>query len=196
MHRMHQKYGSVVQVSPTELSFSSLQAIETIHGQNTVFPKADFYKLLGEPSLFNFLGISEHKERRRLLNHVFSQQLLNDLEPAFDQSLRKLTAVIDEHEDKAVDIKHLFKCFAVDNAGEIFLGRSFQALSSKETPKNVKDFDLLFLSCFVTGFFPLTAQFLRKLQLPKVEELLGAMGRFYKVRVYVSYFESSSPRYM
>lgn len=41
---LHEIYGPVVRIAPDQLSFTSLEALQTIYGASNGFPKSDFYR--------------------------------------------------------------------------------------------------------------------------------------------------------
>lgn len=185
MHALHQKYGPIVRLGPNELSFTSQSAIDTIHHQNGLFTKAAVYDYIGEPSLFGMRDLAAHKERRRLLNHAFSQQYLYDMEPEFRGSLGKVIEVIDRAGGEPIDVKHWFKMYTLDNAGKAFVGASFNGLDSEETPQIAKDYDVLFNIWAGEAMFPVTMWILKRIPSAKLKHLFGAHDRIYQVCVLV-----------
>ncbi|KKY17390.1 putative benzoate 4-monooxygenase cytochrome [Phaeomoniella chlamydospora] len=79
IHELHEKYGPVVRVTPTEISFSSLSALRTIYGAGSGFERTDFYRMFdvyGAPNLFSFRSVRDHRERKKLLSHAYSNQMI------------------------------------------------------------------------------------------------------------------------
>lgn len=171
----------MVQLGPNELSFSSLETIEPIYGIGTQFRKAPAYKKMARPGIFNMRDPTAHRERRRLMNHAFSQRHLHDLEPAFRNSMKKLIARIEEKNKKALDVRHWFKMYTLDNAGEAFLGTSFGGLDSDEAPQYVKDFDMVFIAWAVEGALPVTSWLLKRIPHPKIQFFFDTDNRIYQV---------------
>ncbi|KAK2764961.1 hypothetical protein FQN54_008660 [Arachnomyces sp. PD_36] len=180
IHKLHEEYGSVVQLGPNELSFSSSESIEPIYGIGTQFRKAPAYKAMARPGIFNMRDPAAHRERRRLMNHAFSQQHLHGMEPAFHTSMKKLIARIEQQDGKALDVRHWFRMYTLDNAGEAFLGTSFGGLDYDEAPQYVKDFDMVFLAWAVEGTFPLISRLLKMIPHPKVQFFFGTDNRIYQ----------------
>ncbi|KAL1953223.1 hypothetical protein VTO42DRAFT_3365 [Malbranchea cinnamomea] len=197
--RLHRKYGPVVRLGPSELSFSTPEAIDTIHNMNTVFNKAAIYDYLGEKSLFSIRDVPTHRKRRRLLNHAFSQHYLFDMEPEFRRSVKKITDFIEQSGGEPIDVKHWFKMYTLDNAGKAFLGASFGALDSEETPQIAKDYDVLFHIWAGEAIFPITMWVLKHIPHPKLKHLFGAHKRIYqygadKLKEYVQKYGRVSNR--
>lgn len=80
---LHKKYGSVVRLTPGELSFTSSQAIKDILGHAAGKPEYSKRKNPLPPNgLENILnaGKENHSRFRRLLSHAFSEKGLRDQE--------------------------------------------------------------------------------------------------------------------
>ncbi|PGH35069.1 hypothetical protein GX50_02100 [[Emmonsia] crescens] len=180
IHKLHEKYGPVVQIGPNELSFSSMESIDSIYGTGTRFRKAPMYMTMGRPGILHLSDPAAHRERRRLLNHAFSKQHINDMEPAFRNSVKKVVARIERQGGKALDVKQWFKMYTLDNAGEAFLGASFGGLDSDESPRYVKDFDLFLIAWAFKGTFPILAWLVRKIPHPKIQFLFDTDERIYQ----------------
>jgi cytochrome P450 len=95
VHALHQKYGPVVRLTPTQLSFSDLSATSEIYSQTGGYVKTAFYAIVGSfsrPQLFAILDPSEARWRRKLVSGAFSVANLR----AFDE-------VVSKKVDTAVD---------------------------------------------------------------------------------------------
>ncbi|EDN09227.1 predicted protein [Histoplasma mississippiense (nom. inval.)] len=181
VHKLHEKYGSVVQLGPNELSFSSAESIDIIYGTGTRFRKAPMYMTMGRPGVLHLSDPAAHKERRRLLNHAFSKQQLDDMEPEFRNSVKKMVARMERQGGEALDMKHWFKMYTLDNAGKAFLGATFGGLDSDESPRYVKDFDLFLLAWAFKSNFPIPAWFVQKIPHPKIKFVFDAEARIYQM---------------
>ncbi|QSS50125.1 cytochrome P450 monooxygenase [Histoplasma capsulatum var. duboisii H88] len=180
VHELHEKYGSVVQLGPNELSFSSAESIGIIYGTGTRFRKAPMYMTMGRPGVLHLSDPAAHRERRRLLNHAFSKQHLDDMEPEFRNSVKKMVARMERQGGEALDMKHWFKMYTLDNAGKAFLGATFGGLDSDESPRYVKDFDLFLLAWAFKSTFPIPAWFVQKIPHPKIKFVFDAEARIYQ----------------
>ncbi|KLJ09232.1 hypothetical protein EMPG_15340 [Blastomyces silverae] len=180
IHELHAKYGPVVQLGPNELSFSTAESIDTIYGTGTRFRKAPMYMTMGRPGVLHLSDPAVHRERRRLLNHAFAKQHIDEMEPVFQNSVRKLVARMERAGGKALDMRHWFKMYTLDNAGEAFLGASFGGLDSDEMPRYVKDFDLFLITWAIKSTFPILAWFVQRIPHPKIKFAFGAEERIYQ----------------
>lgn len=70
------RYGTVVRISPGELSFASLNAAKIIYGVNTkAVQKSKFYHVFENNGIVPMAGTvnnNEHAEQRRLVNSIYS----------------------------------------------------------------------------------------------------------------------------
>ncbi|PGH00530.1 hypothetical protein GX51_05745 [Blastomyces parvus] len=180
VHELHAKYGPVVQLGPNELSFSTAESIDAIYGTGTRFRKAPMYMTMGQPGVLHLADPAAHRERRRLLNHAFAKQHIDEMEPVFQNSIRKVVARVERAAGKALDVKHWFKMYTLDNAGEAFLGASFGGLDSDEMPRYVKDFDLFLITWAVKSTFPILAWLVQRIPHPKVKFAFAAEDRIYQ----------------
>lgn len=111
---LHEKYGSVVRVSPTELSYNDGQAWKDIYGHRTggkqSFPKdTRFYApaINGAPSIING-DDPTHTRHRKVLAHGFSDKALIEQEPLFktwsDLLVLKLQEMIEAAPSAPLDL--------------------------------------------------------------------------------------------
>ena len=69
---VHDRYGPVVRVGPSSLSFSKLEDSEAIYGFHDDFEKGDWYESIRDPktqegNIFGVRSYAAHRERRKLL---------------------------------------------------------------------------------------------------------------------------------
>lgn len=89
IHTLHQKYGSVVRVSPNEVSFTSPEGVKAIYGAGSTFPKSHFYDLFqyyGERNMFTTLTKNEHGNRKKMITDRYSKSFV--MQPAIEASVR------------------------------------------------------------------------------------------------------------
>ena len=76
---LHNVYGPVVRIGPNEVSFNSLTALRSIYGAGSPFERTPFYSMFdvyGRPNLFTFLSGKDHRERKKMLSHIYSNQYI------------------------------------------------------------------------------------------------------------------------
>ena len=79
VHQLHLRYGPVVRIGPNQISFNSLSALRQIYGAGSAFERTTFYKMFdayGRPNLFTFGSGKDHRERKKLLSHMYSNQVI------------------------------------------------------------------------------------------------------------------------
>jgi cytochrome P450 len=119
IHKLHQKYGTAVRVGPTEVSFSNIESVKDIYGQQTAFMKAPIYDKMSLPPLgiFSLRDRVEHTQRRKLLSHAFSQSALNDTEPTIHTLIEKLVGRVKRNLGKPLNMLLWFRCLSLDIVG-------------------------------------------------------------------------------
>jgi hypothetical protein len=69
IHSLHTKYGSVVRIGPSMVSFNSLDALKTIYGAGSRSQRTSFYKLFepyGRPTMFTMSTVEHHRSVGRI----------------------------------------------------------------------------------------------------------------------------------
>lgn len=119
LHELHQQHGSAVRVGPQEVSFSSIDTIKEIYGQQTNFMKAPIYETMSQEPLgiFSLREKSAHSQRRRLLSHAFAQANLFETEPLILGHVQRLINRVQSNTAKPLDMLALFRLVAFDIVG-------------------------------------------------------------------------------
>lgn len=178
---LHAQYGPVVQLSPDEISFNAIDIVDQIYGQNTDFPKAQWYKRMTRGGVFNETDISIHRHKRKMLNHVFAQSSVNDMEPTIRNEMRKLLDRIEERRQKEpIDMRHWLRMLAFDVSTMVFFGQAAGGLDSHQIPQYVKDLDNAFLIWDLRGRFPTMSWLFSKLPLKSVQFFFQSDDRIYE----------------
>jgi cytochrome P450 len=122
IHRLHQKYGPVVRVTPTELSYTDGRAWKDIYGH----AHKDHRVNGKEPRFYGPVkdldnktpGILEaddqnHTRMRRIFSHAFSHRAIQEQEPIFqaytDKLIRKLKEAVAADGKREFDILAWYK---------------------------------------------------------------------------------------
>lgn len=114
MSNLHDTYGPVVRVTPTELSFNTAQAWKDIYGHRfggkATFPKdTNHYGpfISGESHIIN-TNDEDHSRVRRVLANSFSDKALKEQEPLLrrwaDLLVTKLKELVAESGDKGGEV--------------------------------------------------------------------------------------------
>lgn len=182
IHELHKKYGPAVRVGPDEVSFSNVESIKEIYGQATVYMKAPIYETFSRPPLgiFSLRNKHEHAKRRRLLAHAFSQANLYDAEPLILEKIEKALDNVQKSKDRNINVLALFRSLALDVVGELFLGKSFGALSQDKPPAYLEDVDRMFLISGLEANFPLPCKLLSRMPVPQIQHFFDSRTRLYQ----------------
>ncbi|TLD36370.1 hypothetical protein E2P81_ATG03259 [Venturia nashicola] len=140
---LHQKYGSVVRISPNELSISDIEGFKQIHSFNARFSKNYWYdKLTIFPrhSVFTFATAKEHSARRKLFAKGFSKTTMRDhYEPVVAQ---KAKLAVEGIKKRALagnaDLMQWWTFLATDTVGELGFGESFGMLEKGEKTEYIR----------------------------------------------------------
>ncbi|KAJ7035263.1 cytochrome P450 [Mycena alexandri] len=79
IREVHRKYGPIVRISPTQLSFSQPAAYSQIYSFNNKVTKSSFYdsfgSAMGLKNVFTARSKTEHGQKRKLLHPLFTPQV-------------------------------------------------------------------------------------------------------------------------
>ncbi|KAI4137673.1 MAG: hypothetical protein L6R39_007164, partial [Caloplaca ligustica] len=132
--------GSVIRVSPNELSFSSYESCKAIYGSSPdrpIFPKSDFYDIFGAGFKCGCIGSErdpvKHTQMKRFLAPAFSNKALSEQEDIVQACidafiLRLKIAGGTEKRGHGLDMTVWFDMLAFDVLGEMAFGESFHCI--------------------------------------------------------------------
>ncbi|TDZ35943.1 Cytochrome P450 monooxygenase BOT4 [Colletotrichum spinosum] len=136
----HRKYGSVVRVSPNELSFASVESWKAIYGHRVSGAptpiKSEFYDIYGAGFKSLCIGSErdprKHGQMRKMLSAAFSTRVLMDQEDIIgrvvDQFITRLGA--DGAQPKGLNMTKWYEMVAFDALGEMAFGESFHSVEA------------------------------------------------------------------
>ncbi|OCL06977.1 cytochrome P450 [Glonium stellatum] len=179
VHALHQKYGPVVQLSPNEISFSSIESIKDIYGQGTKCIKSPAYDNFGRRGLFQIQDPEEHRQRAKRVSHIFSQASLLNMEPLVQEQISLLISSIEKNSGKQFDALHWLRMTALDVSGEVLLGKSFEALKGNEPPPYIHHLDNAYLVWSLEGLAPWLCKVLSFLPIKGLQEFMGSGNYVY-----------------
>ncbi|KAK5659655.1 hypothetical protein OQA88_863 [Cercophora sp. LCS_1] len=133
---LHKRYGPIVRLGPTELSFTSRSAVRALCSSAATVEKTPLYKSFGRRGMFQMRGNAENRERKRRVGHIFSAASLGQMEGVLQGLIGKLVDVLKrESSDKgtqAVDGLWWCRVMALEAAGEVLMGRGLGALDDQK----------------------------------------------------------------
>lgn len=135
---LHEKYGPVVRVNPTELSFNSgNEPWEEIYGfkkqKQKTFRDPQFYAVgvNGCPDVVS-ADDENHSRQRKILSTGFSDKAIKEYEPLLKSWVQKMIEKMTEQADKAgkVDMLKYLNCATFDiMGGWLYVQRTGQSLT-------------------------------------------------------------------
>ena len=126
---LHVKYGAVVRIGPSELSFNSVTALRAIYGTGSSFERPSFYDMFdldNRKHLFTFKGSRDHAERRRLLAQTYTKSSILKGPTAFGIESR-VKEYLQQLQDASTDCHQIFgslNCYALDNITHLVYGQA------------------------------------------------------------------------
>ncbi|PSN63043.1 putative cytochrome P450 [Corynespora cassiicola Philippines] len=141
VHDLHQKYGSVVRVSPDELVYIDPEAWKDIYGhrngipENVKHPSRNTDPDMAHPSIIT-AGREQHSKLRRLLSHAFSEKSMRDQEPVIrsyiDLLIDRLQEIASSNSLEGTDIVRWYNFTTFDIIGHLAFAESFGCLENSE----------------------------------------------------------------
>ncbi|CCU75987.1 putative benzoate 4-monooxygenase cytochrome P450 [Blumeria hordei DH14] len=149
---LHRKYGLVVRISPTELSYIDVQAWTDIYAQSTTRESGNLPKGTrnlrfednGAVSIFNAKD-ADHRRIRRIQNHMFSEKAIAGQEPLIKTYTDLLISILREKASNpstsVVNLVDWYNYTTFDIIGELAFGESFECLRYlyRLTPSKIRN---------------------------------------------------------
>lgn len=140
---LHERYGAVVRITPTEVHISDPSFANTLFA-NTV--KRDKYEahrdILGIPqSTIGTVLHDQHRIRRVAMAKLFSKKNILTLEPMIKQRIEICCSRLEEFRStkKVLNLRLLFSCFTMDIITEFAFARSYDELSTPDLSPNKRE---------------------------------------------------------
>jgi cytochrome P450 len=135
IHSLHEKYGPMVRISPTEVAVADLDAFREIHKIGTKYLKSEWYQQLAnfpKAGIFTMIDPREHGPRRKLLSRSFSRSyLLEHWESTVREKVELCVSQIKKDATKDVaDVYHWWMLLASDVTAHLAFGESFNMLQT------------------------------------------------------------------
>ncbi|KAI0469055.1 cytochrome P450 [Xylaria cf. heliscus] len=140
--KLHARYGDVVRLGPSTLSFADPKALKTIYGLNKGFIKSDFYivqqgvsKGRGLATLFSTTDNTFHAQLRRCVNSAFSMSALVQYEPFVNNTLKlffEQTERLYVNNPEGCDFVRWLQFYAFDVIGEVTYSKRHGFLERNE----------------------------------------------------------------
>ena len=141
--KIHQKYGDVVRIAPTQLSYTSRTAWTDVWARRP--GHEEFAKGSGPVPVNGVQGIlgadrEAHRKYRRAFAHAFSAHGLEKQQPRIDRHIESLIDRLRQHDAaQPVDLVTWFHWVAFDIIGDLAFGASFGCLEDTRTHPWIAD---------------------------------------------------------
>ncbi|KAJ6076156.1 cytochrome P450 [Penicillium canescens] len=146
---------------------SDVEKYRTIYSQSNPFPKyGPFYEAFNTPhTVFTETDAKRHKERRRLLNPLFSRAGVFKLEPIIHEKLCTMAnKIIRLQESHLINVYDAFRCLTTEVIMEFAFARSANMLEESETT---------FKSWFLTAFDAVAGSLWKLQEWPIIRRSMG-----------------------
>ncbi|KAI0120633.1 isotrichodermin C-15 hydroxylase [Xylariales sp. AK1849] len=142
--KLHERYGSIVRIGPSHLSFTDVRAWKDIYGHRVgsgssvvEMPKASTFSnvIRGIPTSIINAGREEHQRLRRALAHGFSDTSMRQQEPLIVKYVDLLIQRLHDGCDggkKAQNLEAWYNWTTFDVVGDLVFGKSFGCLQDAE----------------------------------------------------------------
>lgn len=138
VHSLHQQYGPIVRVSPTEVAVGDLPSFQTIHKVGSGFNKTEWYgQLTAMPRtiLFSITDPRAHAVRRKMMARGFGKSYLRTTWEDVVRGMVEMTVRKMREEGSSGGPVNIFKWWtlmATDVSSHLMFGESFHAIEKGE----------------------------------------------------------------
>ncbi|KAL1625468.1 hypothetical protein SLS56_007362 [Neofusicoccum ribis] len=142
----HKKYNSkVIRIAPHELHIADAESYKKIYNQHSP-PKYDvFYDgFLAPSSLFGEWDIAKHKERRKLMNPLFSRSSIIGFQPLVLERLALISQkILERCTSGPINVVDAYRCLTIDIISELLFGKTLD-LTGQSPPSFRADYLRIF----------------------------------------------------
>jgi cytochrome P450 len=182
VHELHQKYGPVVRVSPSEVSIVDAEACRTIHKAGSGFPKSPYYARFIDkpvPTLFAMMGSKEHSERRRVFARAFSKtEIRSTWETMVKETIElALDKIAGDLKNGKADIMKWLLFMATDVSGQLMFGESFHTLENGEVNNYMKTLQMAGKGGIISEELPLVGFLGYHSPIPAIRDVFRANAK-------------------
>ncbi|KAJ5739310.1 hypothetical protein N7533_012094 [Penicillium manginii] len=137
--KAHEDYGTVVRISPNELSFISAAAWNHIYARHQGNPplprdKTFFNDMLVDKKTLTMADTENHARLRKAMNPAFSSRALASQEPILQQNVELFLEKLHDHATRGLqlDLRLWYNYITFDMIGDLAFGESFGCLDSSK----------------------------------------------------------------
>ncbi|KAL3462838.1 cytochrome P450 [Aspergillus heterothallicus] len=191
---LHKAYGSIVRISPTEISISSPAAFKEIHRAGSAFLKSEWYgkfTMGSRPGVFDMRDVKMHAARRRLFARAFSKsELRREWEGVVRGKVRlaveKMRGEMTDSSSSAnasgngngnggrCDVLKWWTFLATDVSGHLMFGESFDMLSVGMKNEYIHVLESTMQGSGINAELPLVGLIARHLPIARIRSMFRA----------------------
>ncbi|KAI9931174.1 hypothetical protein MW887_010833 [Aspergillus wentii] len=136
---LHNKYGPILRIGPSDLSIINPSAVTTIYGPASRCQKGPWYDLADpDYSLQTFRDRPSHDKSRRAWSTAFSDKTLRGYEERIRVYRRRLVDSLTSMQGESVNVTKWFGLYNFDVMGDLAFGEGFQCLENGEEHWSIK----------------------------------------------------------
>ncbi|KAI9932146.1 hypothetical protein AWENTII_010475 [Aspergillus wentii] len=134
--RLHEKYGPVVRISPTELHVDDPDYYEVIYSRDSPRNKYDYFVRPFNAPMALLTAVDHYRHRliRSHMNPFFSTTRIRQQEPALRALVDKLCRRLDELKNtgQPVNIEYPYTCYTTDAISDYTMGAGYSYLDEPD----------------------------------------------------------------
>ncbi|KAH7021342.1 cytochrome P450 [Microdochium trichocladiopsis] len=188
---LHRQYGQIVRYGPNRYSIGDVEAVKTIFGLGSKFPKSTWYIAWSDPgehNTFSDRSMKRHAQERKWVQASYAMSSLVHYEAFVDNCINLLKERLQEisSSSKPVEMCHWFRCYAFDVIAVITYGKRLGFLDrGEDVGSMMAAIDGVIDYNSITGIFPTMNRLvapLIKLLSPGAGGGRGSLTKFTKAR--------------
>ncbi|KAK1144084.1 hypothetical protein N8T08_005746 [Aspergillus melleus] len=126
---LHDQYGPIVRIGPTDLSIAHPSAVDIVHGFGTQCTKGPWYDVYRPMvSLHIYRSKVKHDQRRRVWSTAFGDRALRGYELRLHKYRKQLLDQIVARQGQPMSVTKWFYSYSFDVLGDLAFGKSFNML--------------------------------------------------------------------
>lgn len=140
IHSLHQKYGNIVLIGPSDIAVSDLPSVRQIHAIGSGYVKSAWYSSFTDepvPGIFAMIDPKLHARRRKLFSQAFSKNGLESWEDLVQSRTSEVVACIrrEAQVKGSVDVLKWFGFMATDVITEFGFGQGVGNIARGEVTR-------------------------------------------------------------
>ncbi|EFQ36259.1 cytochrome P450 [Colletotrichum graminicola] len=179
VHSLHQRYGPVVRISPTEVAVADPEGFVAIHKIGAGFLKGPWYESINspaEPGIFAMVNPKQHAKRRRLFARAFTSASLRrnwDL-VVRTKAERAVERIKADALNGTADLVKWWTLMTTDVIAHLSFGESFDMLELGQKNEYIEALESLFVMTAIRHELPILFRMARLLPFKSIRKVLTA----------------------